>query len=44
MKKILIRTLKDNIYNNDRDIFEYIRIKEGRFNFDSDKPLKEIIN
>lgn len=43
-KKIYIRTLKNNFTATQRDIFEYIRIKEGRFSFDSEKPLFEIIN
>lgn len=43
-KKIYIRTLKDSFSVKQRDIFEYIRIKENHFNFDSEKTLQEIIN
>jgi len=43
-KNIFIRTLKDSFSSTDRDIFEFIRIKKGRFDFNSDKTLKEIIN
>lgn len=43
-KKIYIRTLKDSFTTNQRDLFEYIKIREGRFDFNSRKTLEDIIN
>lgn len=43
-KKIYIRTLKHSFTTDQRDLFEHIRIREGKFDFNSGKTLEEIIN
>lgn len=42
-KQIYIRTLKDSLTSKGRDIFEYIKLENGKFNFNTKQPLYKII-